>query len=95
MGLTHADRYKEDPVYRQKAIDRVKSTHAMNMALPVYRELRKMYTTIENYEISIELHRRKIKMFQQRLKKAIRKKEELQLEFGKIRSERKRGNILV
>lgn len=89
--MTNNDRYKYDPDYRQKALERNRRNHHKWARYPVFRELRKVRVSICNYRDSIEDAANKIEMYKEKIKIAIIRKEELELEFGRLRAKLKRG----
>ena len=88
--MADANKYRFDPNYRQKAIDRAKSNHHKWMQYKVYRELRKVRVAICNYKDSIQDAENKIRSYRGKLKLAMYQKEELELEFGRLRARLKK-----
>jgi hypothetical protein len=83
-------RYRNDEEYRKRVIARTRKKHLDNMLYPVYAKLHRVRVAICNYKGSIEYHKSKVKMFEMRIARAIITKERLEIEWGKIRAERKR-----
>lgn len=89
-SMTSTERYRNDPQYRQRCLARAAKNHAANVASPTYRKLIATRKTLWQVRESISTFRRRIKALQQRIDTLNRRKEELELAFGKERAERKR-----
>lgn len=77
------ERYRNDPAYRQRCIERAAKNHAANVASPTYRKLIATRKTLWQVKESISTFRRRIKALQQRVESLNRRKEELELAFGR------------
>jgi hypothetical protein len=89
--MTNTERYRADPQYRARQVARTQANHAKNLASPTYRKLVVTRKTIWQVKERVSECRLKIKALQQRLQALARRKEELELAFGKERAERKRA----
>lgn len=83
-------RYKYDKEYRVKIIKNNKEYRQKNNRYPVFRKLHKLRNSINNWKDSINYHRSKIVLFQNRIYKAKRLKESLELEWGALRAQIKK-----
>lgn len=88
--LKRRTRYATDPVYRQNLLNLVKIKREENKQYPVYVDLIKVRNSLWNFKESIEHHKRRIKLAQNRIYKATRRKEILEMEWGKLRAELKK-----
>ena len=92
-------RYKYDPIYRTKCLEASLARDKKNKQYQVYCRLRKVRTTISNWQSSIKYHKAKVDFFKKRIYKKTKLKEELELEWGalraKIEKEKKEKNMEV
>lgn len=83
-------RYANDPEYRKRQLAKIKQLHDLYKQYPVYVELTKVRNQLCNYRGSVAHHKKKMNLFKVRIERGIRKKEELEMEWGKIRGGLKR-----
>src|SRR4051812_5326638 len=83
-------RYANDPEYRKRQLAKIKQLHDLYKQYPVYVELTKTRNQLSNYRNSVTHHQKKANIYKARIYKGIRKKEELEMEWGKIRGNLKR-----
>lgn len=76
---------------RARIIQAQKDRHQRDMECPTYAKLIAVRKTIDNLKRSIALYRTKIRLKQTELARWTWKKEELEMQWGHIRSSRKRA----
>jgi hypothetical protein len=90
--MTSTERYRKDPEYRRRMIDRSRKNHERNLESPTYRRLLKTRYQLYNFRESIRVYREKIEALQKRIFNVNLLKEKLELQFGQERAARKREN---
>ena len=82
-------RYRTDPAFRAKEIQRIKRTHIANSTSPVYLELVRQRKMRWSHKNSIWVHEQAIERLKRKIRGKDRLIEELELAWGKERSIRK------
>lgn len=83
-------RYANDPEYRKRQLEKITKLHNLYKQYPVYVELTKVRNQLCNWRGSVDHHQKRAAIYKARIYKGIRKKEELEMEWGKIRGGLKR-----
>jgi hypothetical protein len=84
-------KYKADPVFREKVLAINRKAHARSKMHPCYVKLIVTRKRIRNAKNSIKIHQQAIVKMWLRIERLTNAKEALELEFGAIRAQRKRG----
>lgn len=86
-------RYRNDPIYRSARIAANREYVKDKNKYPLFRKLHKLRNAISNYKDSIKYHQHKITLFRNRIYKAQRAKEKLEIEWGQMRKKLKQEGI--
>lgn len=84
------NRYKNNPEYRARVLKLNREYRIRNKQYPVFLKLCRIRNVVQNCKTSIALYKEKIKIAQNKIYKANRRKEELELEWGALRARLKR-----
>ncbi len=75
--MTHRERYRNNPEYRERQLARVKARHAENKQDPTYRRLLQIRKKICDRRYSIERFQNRIVELERNLFSLIRKRDQL------------------